>query len=316
MTYSVSDREDFIINLEHIRQRIELRVPKWRSRADEIVERMVAGLLTHTPRDWRFTTSPSSRFFVADEKSGAKILGLTFRSSPHAKEMIEKIQAIANDTRELEKWFEDCVDQYIADVNNPGLAVMHHLRTAFGHTGALADEKVLIAQTSDAVAHTLPIQAKKLAARPNVLVIRDGTLCVRQYQSWMSPKHGSSECYVFQPLTEGGVDRTRAVLYSSDSKHRLSRVSDLQVEMTDAGPARIQIPPELPELKHLRSESYWSVPTRFDYRLESLRFITRKMSRYYQHKKGYASPPAPPTATQLVELQFLERVIHRARAKL
>lgn len=67
------------IEEKHIKSRIIERYGYNEEKAEEIVKRIKDAILKNVPDDWRFTESPTARFFVIDEDSGVKILGLTYR---------------------------------------------------------------------------------------------------------------------------------------------------------------------------------------------------------------------------------------------
>ena len=84
-------RTDFEVEIVHVLDRLKLRYPKM-TNLEDIVLRVVRSLAKCTPYDWRFTDSVSSRFFVIDQESGAKFMGMTIRDSQNIQNILSFIQ--------------------------------------------------------------------------------------------------------------------------------------------------------------------------------------------------------------------------------
>lgn len=83
------------INEDHIKCRIIERYGNLE--ADKILKRIEDAIENNVPDDWRFTESPTARFFIVDEESGVKILGLTYRDIN--RDIVEEIQENIENTK-------------------------------------------------------------------------------------------------------------------------------------------------------------------------------------------------------------------------
>ncbi len=92
----------FKVNQPHVKEQFELRNKQFAARSDEIIARVTDTLEKNTPTDWRFTESPHSRFFIVEELTDAKFMGLNYRDGPEGRRIVETVQ---NNTRNLEYLF-------------------------------------------------------------------------------------------------------------------------------------------------------------------------------------------------------------------
>lgn len=83
----------FEIDHWHVKCQFELRYRVFADRADEIINRVMGALSENTPDDWRFTESPSSRFFIIEETSCAKFMGLSYRDGPECRRIVSHVIA-------------------------------------------------------------------------------------------------------------------------------------------------------------------------------------------------------------------------------
>ncbi len=294
----------FSFNEGHIIERLMERYDKSNDEAHEIFNRVRKTLEEHTPKDWRFTDSPSSRFFILEEQTGAKFFGMSYRSSPDGDRLLSNIRAQLDDPTALAEALDDYIEDYIKQIQRDDLTVIHDIRTVYGAgpQAHIAEERILVERSRAAVSHTLPLYAKKIAARPNAAVFRDGSLWVRQYLNWMSQDPSASEYYVFQRLTRDGVDKTVFRVYAHAHNGAFKPVDECRVcHSSDCRPA-------FPNWKRgaaIRSESYWKLPTLLDMRLADLDYCER-----------YAAKGVSFSARDLLELYWLRRITEGAREKL
>jgi hypothetical protein len=310
----------FEINRKHIKERLEDRYKNCAGRADEIINKVETILEKNTPHDWRFTESPSSRFFIIEEETGAKFMGMSYRSGAESHKIIREIQKNVNNLKILFHNLNSYVDSYIVEVLNPNLPLAHEIRTVYPRKkGDMAEEKRLFETTRTAVTHIIPLASRKIASRPNAIVDTHNTLWVRQYMNWVSMKPGSKEYYLFHPLTKEGLIRNRCALFSYSENGDVKKLPEHQIKgqfpaicalkadiVSQAQNENMKIEPDI------RSESYWRVPTYLDRRLIDLDF----KERYSSLSDKGLSESEKISSSELVELYFLRRIVERVQQKL
>lgn len=321
---------------EHLRKRIIDRYKRAEAKADyekaladadAMIDRVKSFLEQHTPEDWRFTESPSSRFFIVDEKTQAKFMGLSYRDSQKGREILDFIQKNIRNAQHITSSLPDRVEEYKADVTDPSLPIIHDLRTVYkkGEKATIGEELKLFKKARGNLSHTIPLQSKRIASRPNAVLGTDGELWVRQYLNWVSMDPNDKEYYLFFTLRKEGLDRCRFTVFSHTSNGDLKRVGEpRELRCTgyhdSLGEIRKQFEPESEQEgktdpTRVRSESYWKVPTCVDRRYIDLDFKERYT------RKGLNPGEIPEsesflTADEALELSFLREIIERAQAKL
>lgn len=314
-------REHYEANFEistcHILERLEQRFPQIAEK-----EKFLAGvtdcLVENTPPDWRFTESPSSRFFIVEETTGAKFMGLTYRNSDELSEILERIQSGSSDFPRVMRKVGQYADTYQQEVLRPDLPLLHNIRTVYGKqekSGTIGEEKRLFEKAREELPHVIPIRARKIAARPNAVITEDRRLWVRQYLNWMSVRPNSPECYLFQPLERTGVHKSclRIGSYNENGQLKLSPVNNLgcQIRCADLSQIKDSV------TSSMRSENYWKVPTNLDRRLLDLQLCLDEtmhpkrpgQSADEEHGNGL-------TSNELVELFILREIVRISRKKL
>lgn len=310
----------FYLYYQHVKEQFIYRYKKNSSRADEIIEKVVTALDNNTPRDWRFTESTSSRFFVIEEETGAKFMGMSYRSGVESKRIIQEIQENVHSPEALFKNLNSYVDTYINEVLDPNLPLVHEIRTVYPRKkGDMAEEKRLFETTRSAVAHIIPLTSRKIASRPNAIIDTDGTLWVRQYMNWVGMKPGSKEYYFFHPLTKEGIVKHRCAIFSYSENGDVKKLPESQIK--GQFPALCTVKADIfsqaqkENLKieqDIRSESYWRVPTYLDRRLIDLDF----KERYSSASSTSSLETEKITSSELLELYFLKNIIDRIQQKL
>uniref|UniRef100_A0A832A141 Uncharacterized protein n=1 Tax=Desulfacinum infernum TaxID=35837 RepID=A0A832A141_9BACT len=295
---------NFEFNSKHIIDRLMERFRLDQTQACDVFDRVRTTLESHTPDDWRFTDSPSSRFFVVEERTRAKFFGMSYRTSSEGKKLVDTLRSRLHDPSGLARDMGTIVKDYIQEIQCPDLRVVHDMRTVYG-TGPkahIAEERVLVEQSRASVTHTVPFYARKIAARPNAAVLEDGTLWVRQYINWVGQDPNGSEYYVFQPLTKQGVDKSQFRVYAHAHNGAFQKVDECCVC------ANPDCRPNFPTWKKpsdVRTESYWKLPTYLDMLLADLDYCER-----------YAAKGAPFSAEDLQLLYWLRRIADAARQEL
>ncbi|QTA80266.1 Uncharacterized protein dnl_25620 [Desulfonema limicola] len=157
----------FIIERDHVLQQFKVRYKRFAHRADEIIDRLIQNLLENTPDDWRFTESPSSRFFIVEEETGAKFMGMSYRAGTECADIVKFIQENAQDTEKIFTNLKTFVDLYIGEVLNPELSIVHEIRTVYPQKKEILQRKSTLLKKPGLLLRTLsPLFQKKLLQGP------------------------------------------------------------------------------------------------------------------------------------------------------
>jgi hypothetical protein len=305
----------------HIKDQFISRFKAHRDQADRIIDRLRGTLEDSTPDDWRFTVSPTSRFFIIDAETGAKFLGLSYRLGTETPAILDDIQSHVETPEVLFSRLSGYVDRYVQEVMDPNLPIIHEIRTVYGKKKAeIGEEKRLYERGRETLYHVIPPAAKKIAARPNAVLTPDETLWVRQELNWISMAPGSREFYFFNPLAPAGVDKRRCAIFSYTDNGDLKLVGERRVEGECAQAAQVkdwilkssEAGVENAGVGRIRSESYWHVPTCLDRRFIDLEFI----NRYARLPQKAARTGIRITAAEILELFFLKQIIEGAKQRL
>jgi len=302
----------FELEIVHVLDRLKQRYPGM-TNLEDIVFRVGTSLETCTPDDWRFTESATSRFFVIDQESGAKFMGMTIRDSHHIRDTLSFIRNNIRDSRLILTELDNQIRIYIAEILNPNLKITHHIRTVYprGDKSEIAEERQVFEKTRDIVGHVIPLASRKLGSRPNAIVASDGALWVRQHMNWMDLKNGSAtEYYLFQPLTRDyGVTKSRFRIFSYDANGNLKTHQEQTIHCDNHRPGIKDFKQGF-TADEIRSESYWKVPTCLDRRLIDLDYKERYSGELLQNNEDVM------TSDELIELHYLRKIVRTAREKL
>lgn len=292
------------IDEAHILERIKGRYNE--VECNEVLNRVKNALEQQAPEDWRFTVSPTARFFVIDYKTQIKILGFSYRN--FGKEIIEEIRKniLENTTKNIINNLKYYVDQYTNALSQPDIRIIHQLRTAYPKKeGEIGEEKLIYTSIKEKLAHIIPIREKKIAARPNAIVIEENELWVRQYLNWMDMNNPNKEYFLFEQLTENGINKARRKIFSYTIN------GDIKEESLLLGCHHGQefcfqnINKEILSL-NFRADSYWTLPTYLDRCLMDLEFREREAEK---------SEDGPLNRDEIVELYFIRRIVKEAKNK-
>jgi len=302
----------FEFEIIHVMDRVKQRYPQMKN-LEHIVPRVVKSLETNTPVDWRFTESATSRFFIVDQESGAKFMGMTIRNSKKIQETIQFIQKNMKNTAIMLKELDNEIQIYQDEILNPNLNITHHIRTVYpkGDKSDISQEREMFEKIRDAVGHVVPIASRKLGSRPNAIVAPDGTLWVRQYMNWMDLKNSSpKEYYLFQPLTrDSGITKNTFRIFSYDANGNLITHKERTINCDNYRPGIKDFKDEF-TANDIRTESYWKVPTYLDRRLIDLDYKERYSKELLENEEE------PITPDELIELYYLRKIVQKAKEKL
>lgn len=298
-------------------------------RAEEIVCRTLDILTKNTPDGWRFTESASSRFFIVDEETHAKFMGLSYRDA--GLDIVRDIQADIirqRDIRDVFRHLEEYVDAYCEVVKNHELPIVHQIRTVYGKRDAqIQEEKRIFDQTAATLDHLIPLASKKIASRPNAAIGVDGRLWVRQHMNWLSLEQGLREYYLFQPLSREGIDRKTFAVFSHTGDGKFQKEKENEIDCSIGCRGLEHVKPEAFRDPRLRSDSYWKVPTFLDRRYIDLKFLKEQTEKTRPSAAGAKGIKKKASGrhlaeserfrpTDLTEFYLLEKIIAKAGEKL
>ena len=312
----------FEIDQWHVKCQFESRYRSFADKADAIIKLVMKTLSENTPDDWRFTESPSSRFFLVEETSCAKFMGMSYRDGPGCRQIVSHVRANTGNLKYLFNHLEGFVEAYIAEVLSPDLPIMHQIRTVYPQRkGDMAEEKHLFRQALAVTSHLIPLKSKKIASRPNAIITEDGVLWVRQYMNWVSMKPGSKEYYLFNPLTRNGIQKNRYAIYSYSENGRLEKLGEEFLQSANQAICDSKDNffnhfkcDHIKMEAGLRTENYWKVPTFLDSRIIDLTYKERHLEEISCDNESNAENEN--MTNDLVELMFLRKIIEKARRKL
>jgi len=292
-----------IVNENHIINQIVQRYKLEIEYAKSILKEIVATLKQQAPDDWRFTISPSARFFVVHLPSQVKILGFSYKEA--GADIVRAIQkSIKNNTIHninLDRF----VNMYLEALNNSNLKIIHHLRTAYPkEKGEIGEEKRIISSLKRELSHIILFQEKKFSSRPNALIIK-GQLWVRQQYNWIDMRNYNKEYFLFKQLTPKGIDETKRKIFLYTINGDVKEEADLPGCRHSFNCFLTISKPE--NSGNFRTDSYWSLPTYIDRRLLDLEFREREAERA---EEGLLKKD------EIVELYILRNLIERLRQKI
>lgn len=290
--------------LEQVSKRYKITNP------EEMLRRVVNALENQTPPDWRFTQSPTARFFVVDYETQVKIMGFSYRD--WGQELVKKLQTeIRNDrVQNFHTQLAEWVKEYLDGLCNPDVQVVHDLRTAYDKKGEIGEEKKLVTAIREELDHVIPLSPKKLSARPNAVVMSEEELWVRQYINWMNLADPNKEFFLFKRLTSSGINKCHRKIFSATSNGEV-KIEDIRVEGCPHGEGEclLKVSKSGSFSEKYRTDAYWTLPTYLDRRMTDLDFRNREPEKAASEGEG------PLTRDELVELWFLRLLVQAAQDK-
>ncbi len=248
---------------EHLLARSTERSGLARDKAHAAVAKVRAAIEQQAPDDWRFTTSPHGVFSILYEPEdvNCRFLGRSFRDHENEGEnLLTRLQAETVSVEELAA----CADACRRLILSPDCTIFHELKTCYCGPMDISEEKLLFAKAKEALGHVVLLDEKRIALRPNALVIGD-ELWVRQgefFDMSAGDKADYREHLIFQRLRPAGIDKSCQRVYS------FNRQAHVRFEREETGgsfaPVRTSREPGQ------RSQSYWLLPTRLDARYMDL----------------------------------------------
>jgi hypothetical protein len=296
MAYIIADK-DHIINQAKKRYGIE--------KFALILSRVISTLESQAPEDWRFTVSPSARFFVVDFESQVKILGFSYREA--GVEIIKEIQEIIikDDINNLK--LDMYINIYLQNLCDPNKKIIHHLRTAYPKAeGEIGEEKRILSTIKSQISHVIPIQEKKFSARPNAIIMNNDELWVRQHYNWMNLTNPNKEYFLFEQLSHEGINKSRRKIFSYGVNGDIKEVCSLKGCPNQYDDCFLQIKKNDYLSISFKTDTYWTLPTFLDRRLLDLDFREREPEK---------AEDGPLNRNEIAELYLLRKIVGQVRKK-
>lgn len=229
-----------------------------REQAAEAIRKLVQVVAEQAPDDWRFTSSPVAKFIIAYEPDGpdCRFLGRSYRDRRGAgKALCSRLSAETVSEFEL----GSVRAEYQKLLSASDCDILHELKTCYDRTQDESAEKRLFEGMKRLLPHVVPVEARRVARRPNAL-ITGGELWARQgeFLDLSTGPKVYKDMLLFMRLNDKGIDRSRQRLYSLDAGGKLELVAE---------PAGTNVAQSAPGVQHPpnhRSQSYWMVPTYLD----------------------------------------------------
>ena len=239
-------------NRKHLIRRASERFKKNVEVASMHIDRIKSVLGNESPDDWRFTRSPVAKFLIYDSQTGFRILGRTYRDV--GSEIIAKLE----EPEFNEQKVKESADEYLNILKKPDAKIVHELKTIYRAGQEVSDIKHIYWNEQKILSHIIPIDARRIAARPNA-IIDDRQLWVRQ-EELLSISDADHEYLLFECLTCHGIDKSFVRVYIHDIhgniKHDESQ--DFSVHAEPYLAVRHRIPDDF------RTATYWNLPTYLD----------------------------------------------------
>ena len=239
-------------NRKHLILRAKERFRKDPSTASSHISRIISVLEKKAPGDWRFTRSPVAKFLIYDVDTGFRILGRTYRDI--GKHLITELEAPTMDDETV----KELADEYLRAIWKPNTQIIHELKTVYRALQDISDLKHTYRAVRRDLPHIVPIDAKRIAARPNA-IIEDSELWVRQ-KELLSIEDSRHEYLLFERLAEDGIDKSHVRVYVYDVHGNIKH--DESKDFAVPSNPHISLNHGLPSGFH--TESYWSLPTYLD----------------------------------------------------
>jgi len=238
--------------------------------AAKYIDNFIEVLKNQSPDDWRFTRSPVAKFLICDEKSGFRILGRTYRDI--GKDFLERLKItklnVNSPGREHQKVIQKLVQEYLKIIQDPNAKIIHELKTIYSKDKDIGELKYSYKSTRINLAHLIPINAKRIATRPNAIVTESDELWVRQSELIKIPQE--IDYLLFECLTKEGIDKSYVHIYAHDFNGNVKLYQKYQAAKE---------PIYLPKLKlsgTLHTASYWALPTYIDTIYLDLKYRSEK----------------------------------------
>ena len=271
----------------HLVERAEGRFNRAKEEAAMCVQRIKKGLEEQAPDDWRFTTSPVARFLIWDESTDFRIVGRTYRDSEHGRNVLRELGRPSLKVEAL-------VEEYLRLIREPDARICHELKTILKRGRDITQLKQSYRLARVFLPHVIPIDARRVATRPNAVLTREQELWVRQNELLSLDDDKTEEYLVFERLTPRGLDKSTIRICTHDLQGSLEFCESIAGDPSPLYLSRHNLP------SAFRTASYWSLPTYVDAVYMDLLY---KAERYQEGKA--ASDLTPEEALLLLRIETL-----------
>ncbi len=226
--------------------------------ATKYIDNFIGVIKNQAPEDWRFTRSPVAKFLIYDEKSGFRILGRTYRDI--GKDFLENLKitelTVNSPKREHQKVIQKLAQEYLEIIQNPNAKIIHELKTIYSKDKDIEELKHSYKSARIDLSHLVPINAKRIATRPNAIVTENNELWVRQKELIKIPQE--IDYLFFERLTKEGIDKSYVHVYTHDFNGNIKLYKKYQAckGLIYLSKAKLS--------GALHTASYWSLPTYID----------------------------------------------------
>ena len=238
--------------------------------ATKYIDNFIEVLENQSPDDWRFTRSPVAKFLIYDEKSGFRILGRTYRDI--GKYFLEKLKiaklTIKSPEKEHQKVIQIFAEEYLEIIQDPNAKIIHELKTIYSKDKDIGELKHSYKSARIDLSHLIPINAKRIATRPNAIVTEKNELWVRQKELIKIPQE--IDYLFFERLTKEGIDRSYVLIYTHDFSGTIKLHQKYQTSKEPIYLFKSKLSEDL------HTASYWSLPTYIDTFYLDLKYKSEK----------------------------------------
>jgi hypothetical protein len=238
--------------------------------AKKYIKNFIKVLEEQSPDDWRFTRSPVAKFLIFDQESGFHILGRTYREA--GIDFLKKLSKTKLDKKNIDEdekgnTVKDLANEYLTIIQTPNARIMHELKTIYKKDMDIGELKHYYKLARKDLPHLIPVNAKKVAARPNAIVTKDSELWVRQKELIKIPQQ--IDYLFFERLTEKGIDKSNVRIYSHDNNCKIVFVEEYTA-------CKESMTFDYQKKEKMHTSSYWSLPTYVDAVYIDLKYKSEK----------------------------------------
>jgi len=255
---------------EHMIYRAKQRFKCSDKDSNNYIGNFIKVLEDQSPDDWRFTRSPVAKFLIYDQKSGFRILGRTYRGVGH--DFLKNLNMIKlnNNTPEKEhqKAIQKLAEEYLKIIQDPNAKIIHELKTIYDQKMDIGELKHFYKSARIDLSHLIPINAKRIATRPNAIVTEKNELWVRQKELIKIPQE--IDYLFFERLTKEGIDKSSVHVYTHDTQGNIKLYEEYQVCKEPIIVTKATL------LKGFHTASYWSLPAYIDAIYLDLKYKSEK----------------------------------------
>jgi hypothetical protein len=254
----------------HLVNRAQQRFDCQPKDAIKYIEKFIEVLKNQSPDDWRFTRSPVAKFLIYDQKSGFHILGRTYRDI--GKDFLEKLKvakiAVNSPEKEHQKLIQKLAQEYLEIIQNPNAEIIHELKTIYSKDKDIGELKHSYKSARLDLSHLIPINARRIATRPNAIVTENNELWVRQNELIKIPQE--IDYLLFERLTKEGIDKSYVHIYTHDFNGNIKLLQEYQVSKEPIYFSKSEFPGDF------HTASYWALPTYIDTIYLDLKYRSEK----------------------------------------